>query len=61
MPFRQVTGYFPAPLLALRTLKSDPIVGLRPGLASKLDAQDARWRVNGRRAVACLGGAASEC
>lgn len=61
VPFRQVTRYFPAPLLALRTLKSDPIVGLRPGLATELDAQDARWRVNGRRAVACLGGAASEC
>jgi hypothetical protein len=61
VPFRQVTSYFPAPLLALRTLKSDPIVGLRPGLARELDALDARWRVNGRRAVACLGGAASEC
>ena len=55
-PFAAVTGYFPAPLLALRTLKSDPIVGLRPGLAQQLDSVDARWRVNGQRAVACLGG-----
>jgi hypothetical protein len=55
-PFAQVTSYFPAPLLALRTLKSEPIVGLRPGQAAELDAQDARWRVNGQRAVACLGG-----
>jgi uncharacterized protein with ATP-grasp and redox domains len=55
-PFAAVTGYFPAPLLALRTLKSDPIVGLRPGLAEELDSVDARWRVNGQRAVACLGG-----
>ena len=55
-PFAAVTGYFPAPLLALRTLKSDPIVGLRPSLAQQLDSVDARWRVNGQRAVACLGG-----
>lgn len=58
-PFARVTSYFPAPLLALRTLKSEPIVGLRPGQAAELDAQDARWRVNGQRAVACLGGSAS--
>jgi hypothetical protein len=56
MPFAAVTSYFPAPLLALRTLKSDPIVGLRRGLAQELDSVDARWRVNGQRAVACLGG-----
>jgi len=55
-PFAHVTGYFPAPLLALRTLKSDPIVGLPPGLAAELDARDPRWRVNGQRGVACLGG-----
>lgn len=60
-PFARVTRYFPAPLLALRTLKSDPIVGLRAGLASELDALDSRWRVNGRRAVACLGGTAQRC
>jgi len=56
-PFRDVAAYFPAPLLALRTLKSDPIVGLRPGQAEELDAVDARWRVNGKRGVASLGGA----
>lgn len=60
-PFAQVTAYFPAPLLALRTLKSDPIVGLRAGLAAQLDALDTRWRVNGRRAVACLGGTWQQC
>lgn len=58
-PFADVAAYFPAPLLALRTLKSDPIVGLRPGQAEALDALDARWRVNGRRGVASLGGAGS--
>jgi hypothetical protein len=46
-----VTSYFPAPLLCIRTLKSDPIVGLPTGLAARLDAGDAAWRVNGRRGV----------
>jgi hypothetical protein len=55
-PFDQVTGYFPAPLLCLRTLKSDPIVGLEAGLAVQLDSVDPSWRVNGQRGVACLGG-----
>jgi hypothetical protein len=54
--FADVTAYFPAPLLALRTLKSDPIVGLAQGVASVLDATDPTWRVNGRRGVASLGG-----
>ena len=57
-PFSRVTSYFPAPLLALRTLKSDPIVGLPGGVAERLDLEDPRWRVNGRRAVASLGGQA---
>jgi hypothetical protein len=55
-PFAEVTAYFPAPLLALRTLKSDAIVGLPHGMAARLDRDDPRWRVNGQRAVASLGG-----
>jgi uncharacterized protein with ATP-grasp and redox domains len=54
--FRDVTAYFPAPLLALRTLKSDPIVGLTPGRADELTRLDPTWRVNGKRGVASLGG-----
>ncbi len=50
-PFADVLSYFPAPLVALRTLKSDPIVGLPPGKAETLDAVDARWRVNGKRGI----------
>lgn len=46
-----VTSYFPAPLLALRTLKSDLLVGLPPGTAERLDIEDAQWRVNGRRGL----------
>jgi hypothetical protein len=46
-----VAGFFPCPLLALRTLKSDAVIGLPPGLAEKLDTIDDQWRVNGRRGV----------
>jgi len=47
--FGEVTSFFKAPLLCVRTLKSDPIVGLPPGLAARLDAVDREWRINGRR------------
>jgi uncharacterized protein with ATP-grasp and redox domains len=56
--FQAATSYFPAPLLALRTLKSDAIVGLPEGQAEALDASDPSWRVNGRRALISLGGRA---
>ena len=46
--FSEVAAYFPAPLLALRTLKSDAVVGLTAGQAAQLDASDPQWRVNGR-------------
>jgi hypothetical protein len=55
-PFRDVVPYFPAPLLALRTLKSDAIVGLPAGRAAELDAREPTWRVDGKRGVASLGG-----
>lgn len=50
-PFAEVAGFFPAPLLALRTLKSDPIVGLAPGQTERLDVESPGWRTNGRRGV----------
>jgi hypothetical protein len=50
-PFASVTDYFPGPLLAVRTLKSDPLVGLPTGLAELLEGTDPQWRVNGRRGV----------
>jgi len=50
-PFSQVVESFPAPLLTLRTLKSDPVVGLPQGLAAQLDRQDPTWRINGKRGV----------
>ncbi|MCB0167109.1 MAG: protein-glutamate O-methyltransferase family protein [Anaerolineae bacterium] len=51
VPFADAVPYFPAPLLTLRTMKSDPIVGLQPGQAEALDRVDAEWRVNGKRGV----------
>ncbi|MEL7235754.1 MAG: ARMT1-like domain-containing protein, partial [Chloroflexota bacterium] len=50
-PFAEVLDYFPSPLLALRTLKSDPIVGLPPGMEAELNFEDSEWRVNGKRGV----------
>jgi len=49
--FAQATGYFPAPLVALRTLKAEIIVGLRSGEAERLQTEDPAWLVNGKRGV----------
>jgi uncharacterized protein with ATP-grasp and redox domains len=50
-PFAYVTRYFPAPLVALRTLKAEEIVGLSPGLMQDLARIDPNWMVNGKRGV----------
>jgi hypothetical protein len=55
-PFADVVRYFPAAVLALRTLKSPPICGLPSGLAEQLDQVDTEWRYNGRRGVAQFAG-----
>jgi hypothetical protein len=49
--FAAATAYFPAPLIALRTLKSEVITGLAPGRAQALQAEDDKWLVNGKRGV----------
>jgi hypothetical protein len=51
-PFARVAAFFPAPLLALRTLKSDSIAGLPEGLAERLDGEAPGWRSDGRRGLA---------
>jgi hypothetical protein len=38
-------------MVALRTMKSDPILGLAAGTRERLDAEDPGWRVQGRRGV----------
>jgi len=41
----------PAPFAVLRTLKGELIVGLQPGQAEELEAQDPTWMINGERGV----------
>lgn len=50
-PFAGATAYFPAPVAALRTLKSELAVGLAPGQAERLAREDPAWLVNGQRGV----------
>ncbi len=47
----EVTGFFPAPFVALRTLKGEIMVGLAPGQAAQIAAEDPEWLVNGKRGV----------
>jgi Damage-control phosphatase ARMT1-like domain len=54
--FAEATSYLRAPLIALRTLKSDSIVGLSAAQIAHLDAADRDWRINGRRGVIQTGG-----
>ncbi|UUU30122.1 damage-control phosphatase ARMT1 family protein [Streptomyces sp. CA-210063] len=51
-PFAEVTAYFPGPVAALRTLKSDVIVGLTAQKeAALVAAEGQRWRTSGTRAL----------
>ena len=50
-PFADVVHYFPAPFVALRTLKSDGIVGLSAEQAKGLDDVHSDWRHDGRHGV----------
>jgi hypothetical protein len=44
-----VTAYFPASFVTLRTLKGEIMVGLQPGQAEALQAEDPTWLINGKR------------
>jgi len=50
-PLHNAVPWFPAPFVALRTMKSDPVAGLQAGQAKQLDSEDPQWRVNGKRGV----------
>ncbi|MET9866659.1 damage-control phosphatase ARMT1 family protein [Streptomyces sp. NPDC006386] len=51
-PFPDVTAYFPGPVAALRTLKSDVITGLDSRVEADLvAAEDQRWRTSGTHAL----------
>jgi hypothetical protein len=47
VPFEEAVSYFPAPVVALRTLKSDVVVGLAEDDVRRLDAEAPDWRVSG--------------
>lgn len=50
-PFAELTGYFPTPLVSLRTLKSDVVAGLDSDQVHRLDATGDDWRKSGRYAM----------
>jgi len=50
-PFESAAAHFPAPVVALRTMKAELIVGLREGEAARLQTEDPAWMVNGKRGV----------
>ena len=50
-PFPDILSYFPAPILALRTPKSEIICGLGEGQAEETAVQDPNWLTNGTRGV----------
>ncbi|MEV5883609.1 damage-control phosphatase ARMT1 family protein [Streptomyces sp. NPDC052020] len=50
-PFADLTAYFPGAVAALRTLKSDVIVGLDHGTLDALEQAGAAWRTSGTHAL----------
>lgn len=52
--FAAATSYFPAPVVALRTLKSDVVVGLDPDTLARLDGTGEAWRTSGTHATVQL-------
>jgi uncharacterized protein with ATP-grasp and redox domains len=50
--FATLCAHFPAPLLALRVMKSEVSVGIPEHESMALDARNPDWRTNGRFAVA---------
>lgn len=51
VPFTEVASHFPAPVTALRTLKSDVVTGLDPATVRSLDASGQPWRTDGSHAL----------
>ncbi|MFF7345374.1 damage-control phosphatase ARMT1 family protein [Streptomyces antimycoticus] len=49
--FADRTAYFPGPVAALRTLKSDVIVGLDERTVAALDEREDHWRTSGAHAL----------
>jgi len=50
-PFAEITSYFPAPLLALRTLKAEVACGLAPDQVKRLNDTHPDWLTSGEWGV----------
>ncbi|MFE0458184.1 damage-control phosphatase ARMT1 family protein [Kitasatospora sp. NPDC058965] len=50
-PFGETVDHFPSSVAALRTLKSDVVVGLDERSVARLDGSGEPWRTSGRHAV----------
>jgi Damage-control phosphatase ARMT1-like domain len=46
-PFAEAVSYFPGPVAALRTLKSDVITGIDPAMITRLGGPVGSWRTDG--------------
>ena len=46
-----IAVHFPRPFAVLRTLKSELIVDLAPGVAERIKAEDSDWLLNGKRGI----------
>jgi damage control phosphatase ARMT1-like protein len=53
--FAELTGYFPGPVVALRTLKSDVVVGLDEPTLAALESTGTPWRTSGRYGLIQVG------
>lgn len=58
-PFADIVCYLPAPVVALRTLKSEVAAGLSPGQPQELTERDPEWLFNGRWGVIQFSGQGS--
>lgn len=47
-PFSRVVDYLPVPVLALRTLKAEVVVGLSPESIHRAQGEDPEWMIDGR-------------
>jgi uncharacterized protein with ATP-grasp and redox domains len=50
-PFSDILAYFPASIVALRTIKAEIACGMQPGQVEKVAAQDPQWMIDGRWGV----------
>jgi uncharacterized protein with ATP-grasp and redox domains len=59
-PFSRIVSYFSAPLLALRTLKSEVAAGIAPQTVAALTARDVSWLTSGQWGVIQFAPASAE-